>query len=543
MNQAVLRHSVRPGAAQLESAARALQEARCARSLCVLDRDAVIVWAGDRFADQTGYAPHEAIGRRGSELLSGPATDTAVLARIRALMARGQAVIGERLVMYTKDRRPYLAEYHITPMAGTAGSLLHFLCERINIGPVALGAQAVSELQTALDLAIETAAVGLWDWDVATDTVHWSDSLCHMYGIPVEAGEPHARERWMDRVFPPDRPRIRAAVAALVAGRSDVYDCVYRFAHADGRLRHAHGRGRAQRDDDGRLRRVIGVTLDITAQREAEAAAMRAAGERRRQLALGGALADAPAGAADGAACGATGAALRVPHSPAVSEYLAQVGHELRTPLNAILGYAQLLEATQAPGPQREHARQIVEAGRHMVALVDDVVELQRLGAGALRVEREAVALSPLLARAVVLARAALPAYAGIRIDLHDTALAVRADPRRLLQVVVNLVTNALKYNSFGGRVDIACETADDGRVAIHVRDTGHGLTPPQLARLFQPFERLGAERGSTPGTGLGLVITRLLLQAMGGTIGLDSAPGWGTRATVWLPAAASGVA
>jgi PAS domain S-box-containing protein len=226
----------------------------------------------------------------------------------------------------------------------------------------------------------------------------------------------------------------------------------------------------------------------------------------------------------------------------AKSEFLSRMSHELRTPLNAILGFAQLLGLPRAgvDEAQRERVRQIETAGWHLLALIDEVLELSRIEAGAMTVSLEPVELRELVARALEMA-VPLADRQGVTLEPlpGSGALWVLADRRRLLQVFSNLLSNAIKYNRPQGRVRLAAQVGD-GRVRLVVSDTGLGLSAEQLGRLFVPFTRLD-DSGRTEGTGIGLVITRRLVELMGGTIEVGSTPGEGSSFTVVLPASPAG--
>jgi PAS domain S-box-containing protein len=242
--------------------------------------------------------------------------------------------------------------------------------------------------------------------------------------------------------------------------------------------------------------------------------------------------------------------------SQAKSDFLSRVSHELRTPMNAILGYAQLLQLEDEhplDGQQRERVARIEAAGWHLVNLINDVLDLSTIESGnarirmaqvdvALVVEESVRLVAPLAQAAKVTLAVALPQ------DAPQGALAVHSDATRLRQVLVNIIGNAIKYNLENGRVDIVVSIraadgqavaepggGDPGRLVIEISDTGRGMTPEQLARLFSAFDRLGLESGSIEGTGIGLVISRRLVERMGGEIAVHSRPDVGTRVTITL--------
>jgi signal transduction histidine kinase/CheY-like chemotaxis protein len=222
----------------------------------------------------------------------------------------------------------------------------------------------------------------------------------------------------------------------------------------------------------------------------------------------------------------------------AKSEFLSRMSHELRTPLNAILGFGQLIQLQTTDARQAGHVREILNAGRHLLELIDEILDLARVESGHLSVSPEPVALLPLLDDCLALLR---PQAAERGVRLLDASrhcnVHVRADRTRLRQVLLNLLSNAVKYNRAQGTVSIVC-VGEPAAVRIRVCDTGAGLTPDQQARLFVPFERLDAEERNIQGTGIGLALSRRLVELMGGTIGVESVPGEGSAFWVRLPTA-----
>jgi len=225
----------------------------------------------------------------------------------------------------------------------------------------------------------------------------------------------------------------------------------------------------------------------------------------------------------------------------AKNEFLSRMSHELRTPLAAILGFSELLGTRELGEKPDGWARMIHVAGEHLLTLVDEIMDLSRIEAGTVGISTEAVPLRPLVDEAFQLMR---PVAAGHDIALyepifHATTAAgyVLADRQRLTQVVINLISNAIKYNRHRGAVTVEIE-ADDGRLRLTVADTGDGIDPDMLPRLFTPFERLDAAASGIDGTGLGLALSRRLVEAMGGRIGVRSRRGVGTTFWVELEAA-----
>jgi DNA-binding response OmpR family regulator/two-component sensor histidine kinase len=222
----------------------------------------------------------------------------------------------------------------------------------------------------------------------------------------------------------------------------------------------------------------------------------------------------------------------------AKSEFLSRMSHELRTPLNGIFGFAQLLQMEALPADQRECVDQILKAGRHLLGLIDEVLDISRIEAGHLRLSLEPVAVGETVRAALDLVRpAATNQGIALPADLMDDRY-VLADRQRLQQVLLNLLSNAVKYNRSGGRVTVAVEEMPEEWLAVRVIDTGPGIAPDKLDRLFTPFERLGAEGTAVEGTGLGLALSKHLVEAMGGTLRVESRFGEGSTFVVALPSA-----
>jgi PAS domain S-box-containing protein len=223
----------------------------------------------------------------------------------------------------------------------------------------------------------------------------------------------------------------------------------------------------------------------------------------------------------------------------AKSEYLSRMSHELRTPLNAILGFAQLLDLDDLEDEQRDNLGHIMSGARHLLALISEVLDIAAIEAGRLSLSLEPVAVAEVAAETVSLIRPLA--------DQHHIVLAgptvsctthVLGDRQRLKQILLNLLSNAVKYNREGGSVHLDCEPVPDGRLRIKVTDTGLGIPPEAIGRLFVPFERVASQPSAIEGTGLGLPLSKRLAEAMGGTLELASAPQQGSTFWVELPLA-----
>ena len=356
--------------------------------------------------------------------------------------------------------------------------------------------------------ALESTGDGVWDWHVQDDIEVFSPQCRALYGYD-EAELPDLPAALDALTHPDDRLRMQADREAHFAGRTPSYVNEHRVLCKDGQWKWILSRGIViSRDAAGAPLRMIGTHTDITADKQTQALRL----ERDR------------AAAAD----------------LAKSQFLSRVSHELRTPLNAILGFAQLLELQ--PGDSDKQlgwTRHVLASGRHLLALMDDILDLSSVQTGHLTMALEPVPLQAAVAEAWAMLAATAQAQQVVLIDVlpGSEALAVMADPRRLRQVLINLLSNAVKYNRPGGWVRVTAQRQGE-QVAMAISDSGPGLSLAQQARLFRPFDRLGAERGPVAGTGLGLSLTRQLTEAMGGSVDVSSQPGQGATFTVRLPAA-----
>ena len=296
--------------------------------------------------------------------------------------------------------------------------------------------------------------------------------------------------------------------AALDSGRP--LDIPQEPVHTDEGNLTLHARKIPMFGPDGKPQYLLGIGEDITKQIEAQESIRQAKDEAERA-------------------------------NRSKSEFLSRMSHELRTPLNAILGFGQLLELENLNADQQESVRHIMSGGRHLLGLINEVLDIARIEAGRMAVSLEPVSLPDLL-RDVVQLVGPLTREREIQLfqPTEDEAdLFAHADRQRLKQVLLNLLSNAIKYNRRGGEVRIATRCLRDettSKVRVEVADTGIGLSAEDLGRLFTPFQRLGAEKTDVEGVGLGLALSKRLVELMNGVIGVQSTPGKGSTFWVELP-------
>jgi PAS domain S-box-containing protein len=307
-------------------------------------------------------------------------------------------------------------------------------------------------------------------------------------------------------VHPDDRFEYVAALERLfLPDTDDTITMRFRAHHSDGRWMRIQTRARLLRNVDGQVPRAVMISRDVTEEFAAQEA-MRNAKEEAEQSNL------------------------------AKSEFMSRMSHELRTPLNSVLGFSQILQMELDSPDQQELVDHIFKSGSHLLELINEVLDISRVESGHISVSIESVSINDVVDECV---RIMTPQASEAGIDLIDHVAKdtqVLADQQRLTQVLLNLVSNAVKFNSEHGTVTIGSETRD-GRVRLNVVDTGPGIEPEMVERLFTAFERLDADARGIQGTGLGLAHSKSLIEVIGGSVGVESVPGKGSTFWIDLPA------
>ena len=369
---------------------------------------------------------------------------------------------------------------------------------------------ALHASEERLRLALAAGHMSTWQIDTATGGVTWT-TVGGEHGWTDDV-LPATLAAFRESLAPEDRPAVFAALD-LCQTQNQPFLIQYRLRQpGSGNLRWIESRGMPSYGEDERMCAITGLSIDITARKLAETA-LRAAKEEAERA------------------------------NNAKSEFLSRMSHELRTPLNAILGFGQLLEMEVA-GSSQESVGHVLKAGRHLLGLIDEVLDIARIESGRLDLELETLDVREAAQESVGLV-SLLARRSNVRLETRVEARGCRlvADRQRFRQILVNLLTNAVKYNRVGGEVVITCraisrEPDEPGEwTRVEVRDTGIGIAREALGRLFSPFERLGVEKaGTIEGTGIGLALSKGLVEAMGGRIGVESTLGVGSTFWVELP-------
>jgi PAS domain S-box-containing protein len=468
----------------------------------IADAAGIITYVNERFCAVSGYSRDELMGRNHRIVKSGEHAPE-FYRQMWDTITSGKVWQGE-LCNRCKNGSLYWVESTITPFLDDAGIPYQYVSIRTDITHVKEAEVALRVSEERLRRSQVYANIGTWDWNIRTGELYWSERIGPLFGYPEGTLET-SYENFLVAVHPDDRQRVLDAVADCVERGQD-YEIEHRCVWPDGAVRWLLERGDVVRDVEGSPLHMLGVVQDITRLKHAEQALVTAKEEAERA-------------------------------SQAKSEFLSRMSHELRTPMNAILGFGQLLECDDDLNEeQRDNVREVLHGGRHLLELINEVLDLARVESGHIDLSLEPVDLCGVLHECHKLVQPLADARS-IRLthDGMDGAL-VRADRTRLKQVLLNLLSNAIKYNRDRGEVRIEVHVVDNGRMRISVADTGHGIPTERLDELFLPFNRLGAEASDIEGTGIGLTITRRLVEMMGGYIGVESKLGQGSRFWIEFP-------
>ncbi|MEK8029569.1 PAS domain-containing protein [Ideonella sp. DXS29W] len=386
------------------------------------------------------------------------------------------------------------------------GQLVSFVGMAIDVTAHLQAEQQLRDANQRIALIARTAGIGTWEWDLPGGPSRWDEQMFLLRGLTPGPRPPTIAEM-TQLLHPDDREYVSQQIDRAVVSRApSQYE--FRVMLPGGGVRWLASRSVPVFDEQGHIVRRIGVNWDITASREAEA---------QRQA-----------------------KAVAERESAAKSELLARMSHELRTPLNAILGFTELMLADGdglKPAARQARLEHIQSAGRHLLALINDVLELARPGgADAPGHPLGQVLLEDVIADSLPLVeRAAAERGVMLRREPCAPGLAARADALWLKQVLLNLLTNAVKYNRRSGWVDLSAREAGSDRVCITVRDGGHGMAPEVLERAFEPFHRASDHEPGVPGVGIGLAVVKTLMERMGGEVTARSTPGEGSEFELWL--------
>lgn len=447
------------------------------------------------------------IGRSRADLLAGAVQDygvdatPAVLAEVEArLAADGVATFDQQLRW--SDGSLHAVEVTVTPLhGGLRLAMVRDVDERSR------AQKQVEDTLQLLRLAAEAAKIGVWNWEFADNQLHWDDRMCEIYQASEDARQSGLYYSfWHTRVHPDERQEVEAALAAA-RSTGEPWQQVFRIVLPDGRTRYIQAVAATEYDAEKRPVRMVGINRDITEQRQQEEE-LRSAKE----------VADAA--------------------NAAKSEYLALINHELRTPLNVILGLTQMMQGDPDLAQRRgEELATVVQSGNHMLALINEVLDMAKIEAGKAEVQERDFDLPALVHTIHAMLQPKMDAKRLVfKVAIGDqTPRCIHGDEGKLRQVLINLLNNAAKFTETG-EVALRVWYGGTHRLHVSVADTGPGITPEQMSRLFQPFSQAEAAQRQEEGTGLGLYISATYVRLMGGEITVSSILGEGSTFTFDIP-------
>ncbi|NKB44890.1 MAG: PAS domain-containing protein [Alphaproteobacteria bacterium] len=474
--------------------------------ILISDDHGEVRYINTAFADMLGYDVSDLIGRR-MATLSPEDEEDPVIDHVEDLRS------GLKSNLNIEKRYRHIDGYSIWVRLNINVVDASGMGERVFVGV----AQDITERKEAdrrlrenqqlLEEAQRLGNIGHWTWIPETNTVEWSPQMYRILGLDPDQPELQMIP-FREYVHPEDRDMWDKVVETIRQGGQSL-TLEYRLCQADGTVRHVLGRGEIDPLPSG-VSRLIGTVQDLT-------------GRKRSEEVLQQAIDTAESA------------------NRAKSKFLASMSHELRTPLNAILGFAQLL-SLKTRGPlnddQQSYVDNIVQGGDHLLGLINDVLDLARIDTGQLAVNISTIDAVETMQR-VLNNFQQLAESRSITLQFAPESLplvSVLADPMRLTQVMVNLTSNAIKYNHVGGSVLFSLSETDNGFCRIGVADTGPGIPDDRHGEVFQSFNRLGAEASGEEGTGIGLALSKSLIEQMNGRIGFEVRPQGGTLFWVELP-------
>ena len=475
------------------------------------DRDGIFRLVNKRFEDWYGIAAGEAIGRVSHEIFPQAYAD-AYVAQDQEVLSAGRVVEREQDIVF-KDGTTHAILVIKFPVMDPNGAPLGVGTINTDLTEHKRALAALRDSETALAKAQQLAKIGNWRWSIERDELlSCSEEFARIHGVDLD-GIHDLMSHQMERVIhPEDRDRVAQAFKGFDDKGCD-YDIEYRIKRPDGEVRHLHEIGEAVSDRSGRVVEHVGTVQDITERKFAEEALL--AAKEQAELA-----------------------------DRAKSEFLANMSHELRTPLNLIIGFAELIMAEKL-GPigqakYREFVGDIHNAGQHLLDLISDILDLSRIDSGNIGLCEDEVDIHDLVGGCVrLMTERARAAGVELVLDMAGSEQpALRADPRMLKQVLINLLSNGIKFTPHGGSVTAKGWLSPRGGYVLQVIDTGIGIAAPDIPKALARFQQIdGQLNREHEGSGLGLPLSKSLVELHGGSLDLQSKVGEGTTITLRFPA------
>ncbi len=422
----------------------------------------------------------------------------------------GEIVHVTKRYYHQKNKQEHLALQYL-PMVDSGNKVYQIIFLAQNVTELKNGEESLRKLVKRLDLATRSGGIGIWEWDIVNNKLDWDDRMYEIYGVARSKND-ESYEFWEKAVLEEDLPQLKEDIDKALEGIAD-FNSSFRIRRPDNTTRHIATKGIIQRNQKGAALVMFGVNIDVTEQEEQQLELVHA-----RELAEQA--------------------------NKAKSDFLSSMSHELRTPLNSIIGFAQLLETdTESPldDNQRESLKYILKGGKHLLSLIDEILDLAKIEAGKLTLAVEPVDIHRLIDECLSYSKVlAEKNDISIEANIDEALPAINCDRLRMKQCILNLASNAIKYNNPNGKVRLSCHSLDADRVRVAISDTGIGIPQGKQTELFSPFNRVGAENSGIEGTGIGLALTKKLVEEMGSRIGMESQPDIGSIFWIDMPVSKS---
>ena len=503
----------KPLVEQLEQQERTLEAivTNAADGIFTVDHKGTLLSFNQKAESIFGYPASEVLGTKISQLIQGQ-TDKHIEASLTHLKGELREEVGRR-----KDGDLFAMEVAVNPMTQTTTATYVGIARDITERKRMEG--ELRQANFLSDIALDLTGCGYWHIDYADPGCYFqSPRAAQILGEPLKPDMRYdLQDEWFTRLLEAD-PEAAAATQkqyqGAIEGKHEKYESIYPYKRpVDGKIVWLHALGKVVRGETGEIQFMYGAYQDITKQRQAEMMMQEA--QQQAETASEKALAA----------------------SRAKSDFLSHMSHELRTPLNGILGYAQILERDRKlTSSQRRHVNAVVNCGQHLLALINDVLDLSKIEAGRLEVDAKPTDLHELLESVGEIVRPRANSK-GIDFQIEissDVPRFLMVDAAKLRQILINLAGNAVKFTQQGS-VKIQVAQNSPSRFTCHVVDTGVGMSEPEMGVIFDAFKQVEAGKDAG-GTGLGLAISKRLSEAMGGGISVESVPGQGSTFSMDLP-------
>jgi len=456
--------------------------------ISLTDHKGRIIYANDNFCQISEYTREELSGQDHRLLKSGHHTN-AFYKSIWRHLKNGKPWRGQ-ICNQTKSGRIYWVDSVIYPLLNAAGKPRNFLSIRYDITNEVTLKQRLLQNEERFNTSHSFAKVGIWDWNIQTSSLVWSEQIHHLFGYDEPVLET-TYDNFMAAIHPDDRELVQERVNQCLHG-NQTYEVEHRIVRPDGTIRWLLEKGHVTRNESGEAIRMLGVVSDIHDLKIAQEKLI----ENERMK----------------------------------SAFISTLSHEIRNPLNALSGYSHLLQDHVKNDEGRNYIHKIENIVRYISDIIDDVNLNAKLENGRITSQREPLRLDRIARECLEMLS---PQDQNIQVSTDLVNCTVNADSQHLRQIIINLLSNAIKYNVDAGSIHLGISFPSDNTARLEVRDTGIGIPEEKLPYLFKPYERLGWEKSEVDGLGLGLTICKQLAESMSGEIGINSKQGEGS--VFWL--------